>query len=227
MDILSITKEKIIAIRNFSVEQFGVWLRIVSNPVTVISRFDLTSRDSIFPALHFAVFVYILSFVLAIPKFVIYYRIDISNKVIVLTDFVINSLAFVLFGVCLHISGWIVSGRGRLGQGLLAGLYLMAFWPILVVLDYVIFAELYDSEPPIPEKFPLDSVPILYVVLLAIFGIYIFVKVVPVVKHIYSIGIFRASIATILCFVLFVYTSSEILSKMFMHFINRYGSFLK
>jgi hypothetical protein len=157
----------------------------------------------VLPALRFALFVYGLLFVVGLPGYVVFFRLKISNPTIVLADLVMTGLGFLLIGFLLHVSAKIIRGRGTLGQSLLTGLYLIGLWPIVQLTDYLVLPSpwlrsIIAGETP-SEPLPSDYMyAFLMLILLPAVGFFLVIKTVPVIRHIHSIGSFRATIAVLL-----------------------------
>jgi hypothetical protein len=204
MDIASIPKETFVALGRFCRDQFAVWLRVVKSPVTEISRLDLENQNSSLDAIRFAVFSYLLSFAVSLPASVIYWHQNLKDPIMLLADAFITALVFVLAGSLLYLSGKAVAGHGKFGACLIAGLYLTAFYPIVYLIDYfgvvspwmreLALKKMIVAEMPAPTGLDRIYVVIATLASLALY-VYLLLKVLPVIKYLHSVGLFRALVA--------------------------------
>ena len=194
MDLVSILKDKWVPLARFARKQLMVWLAVVRNPFTVISKMDLRSTKAVAPALRFVVFVYAVTLLVALPKMFLYQHVAVSSGVVVLTDFVVTALGFCLVGLTLYAAGKLMGGRGRLLGSMIAGLYLTALWPIVQVTDYVLSPELPDLGPrgTVVVRAVLLAIVVMFVVVLIV------AKVSPVMAHVHRVGRVRAPIAVLI-----------------------------
>ena len=201
MDIASVPKETFVALGRFCRDQFAVWLRVVKSPVTEISGLNLGDQKSSLDAIRFAVFTYLLSFAVALPASVIYWHQNLKDPILLLTDAFITALVFVLAGSLLYISGKVVAGRGKFGSCLIAGLYLTAFYPIVYLIDYFGVVSPWIRQLALKQMIVtgiaaptgLDRIYVVIATLASfLLYVYLLLKVLPVIKYLHSVGLFRA-----------------------------------
>jgi hypothetical protein len=199
------SKELVATISEYSKEQFAIWVDVIKSPISVISRFELDSMNSVIHAVRFVLFVYAIIFLVALPGMVVFYKIDITKPVFILADFMVVVLALLLFGLLLNFAAKIMRGHGKLRHSLLAGLYLSAFWPIVQTTDYLLLPSPQLRSTMTGESvttwLPIDYVTIfLALILIPTIGIYLIVKTVPVIKYLHSVGSFRATIIALVAY---------------------------
>ena len=197
-DIVSIIKDNAVPISRFLKKQFEIWLEVVSNPLDVISKIDIKSKNSVFPALQFSLFVYVLTIIIAIARLVAYENVDDSNTLLLLSDFVLTFLSFCLIGVTLYLLGKMFGGSGGLLASMVAGFYLTAYWPLVQVTDYFL-------SPQVPGFDQYETAVLRLIIFVIIFLGIIFIivyKAHPVMAHVHGFGRIRAIIATLLQVVL-------------------------
>jgi hypothetical protein len=211
-DIVSLPRDWLVAVIKFFEEQFLIWLEAIKSPIAVISRYDFNALNWRLPILRFVLFVYSFSFVLSVPRLALYYGIDIKNPLIILVDFIITMLVFAIIGFCLYIAGKAIGGRGTLSQNMVGAVYIIALWPILDISAYFILASPQRLEFVKTGKWPLDSSPAIFdLLILAIplaIAIYVLVKAIPVIRYIHSIGRIRAIFS---CFLWFLFSFCTIM----------------
>lgn len=194
MDLVSLLKDNGVPLARFAKKQLMVWFAVVRNPLAFISKINLRSTKAVTPALGFIVFVYVLTLLVAFPKMFLYQHVDVSNEIVVLTDFVLTALTFGLVGLTLYAAGKLLGGRGGLLESMVAGLYLTAFWPFVQLTDYVLSPKLssLDKQAAAMVRF------ILFVIVAVLVGAWIVVKVAPVMAHVHRFGRVRAAIAVLI-----------------------------
>jgi len=206
------SKEFINELGVFFKEQFSVWLKVVKNPISVISNCDPESSQSFIESARFALFVYALVIFVALPGLVLFYKANIKNPIFFIVDFISYGLILLTFGAMLHLSAKIMFAKGWLSFSLLASGYLAAFWPILQMTDYLLLPSPHlrasVTGENVSEVLPVDIIVFfMLLVLLPSIAWYLIAKTVPVVKHIYSVGTIRAAIISLLAFGMLVIVS--------------------
>jgi len=213
MDIFSLPKETVLFVARFAQEQFLTWLRILENPLSVLSEVDLRSPDSLLSALRFALFVYIATWMVAIPDMVRYQKTNPLDLTTFLVDLVTTGLLFLWVGLTLFLSGRTLRGRGTLFANIIAGLYLTAIYPIIKVADY--FTPLWrETRQMVPWAIGARLITMSVIV----FGVAtLFVRqAVPTLRHIHAFGPVRATMATLLCMGLIVTAYYFVLDPLFL-----------
>lgn len=197
-DIFDLLKQLFSEFVKLLTEQFPIWWQFINSPISVISKIDTGSKDSFRPALKLALFAYLVSASLSIPEYIIYYRLKFFELETFVTDLFIFVLTFLATLFCFQISVKIFKGRGGLYQTLLALLYLTSFLPFITIVDYFILPTSKSILCPSSEglEFPITHIVLFFFGF--VLGIWLFRKMVSVIKYIYSVSTLRAGAISIL-----------------------------
>jgi len=150
MEIPFPPKEFFSFIASWLKQNLRVWLMILRNPSSAVVQPDSDLTEAVSSALSFLLFVYFIVFVIVLPEFVLFYGIDVKNPLVILIDFISVLLFMAFLGSLLFFFGRVVGGKGNFLRVFVSSIYLVAFWPILQMTDYLVvsndnFSEYYKS----------------------------------------------------------------------------------
>src|SRR5262245_34623171 len=194
MDLASLIKDNAAQLGHLAKTQLIVWLAVVRSPLDVVAKIDMRSTEAVVPALRFVAFVYAATMLVALPKMFLYQHVDVSNWMVVLSDFVLTAMSFCLVGLTLYGAGRLLRGAGGLLESMIAGLYLTALWPIVQATDYILLPEL----PGFDERVTMIVRGVLLLVVAVLIVALIVSKVSPVMAHVHGFGRVRATIAVLI-----------------------------
>lgn len=200
-------------------ENLRLWLMVLHNPSAAVVPPDSDKMVAMSSAFSFLAFVYLIVLVIVLPEMTIFYGINVKDPLVILVDFISVILLMVFLGALLFFFGRVLGGKGSFFRVFVSAIYLVAFWPIVQMTDYLIVAndsirEYYVSGKEIQAADMSIADAVIMggtVVLLLVFGLFLVIKTVPMVKELHSIGTFRAAIVTVL-----TYTSCLGLGNLFM-----------
>lgn len=193
-DITGIVKEYAGPLGKFLKKELEIWVQVVSSPRDFIAGIEIGAKSAMLPALYFALFVYMVSIVIAMSRLYALENVDILETRFLIADFVLTFICFCLIGLTLYLIGKSLGGAGGFGASMVAGFYLSAFWPILQVADYFLSPKLsfLTEDQNVIFKFAL-------LIIFAVgFAVFLTLKFYPVIAHLHKFGRFRAVTAAIL-----------------------------
>jgi hypothetical protein len=231
MDLFAIPKEWLVASAKFLRGQFLVGIQILRNPLDIISALDLNVIDTLFPALKFVLFVYILTIPLNLIKFYLIYKISLYSPINLLLDFIATMVTFIAFILLWHLLARLVKGRGEFLKSFITGSYMTLFLLSTYLPDVAVFANatarLVISGPEQPQKNSLliNDVIFYYVIILVLLIIIISVirKIAPVVVYIHSVGKLRAIFVSTFSLLGYAYVSIAWMRWMIIELMKQKG----
>ncbi|HEX7028355.1 MAG TPA: hypothetical protein VF268_14025 [Gammaproteobacteria bacterium] len=186
--------------------QLSLWLAVLRSPLTEIMRDDPGSEESRGRAYRFYLFVFTVVFLLRAPYFDIFLGIDMRSPLNLLALFVLNAVSIAVFVLILYVCAKVLFGRGRLRASTVAGIYLTAFWPFLMLMSYLSGISLHMRAAAgrrISEWWFVE--PVTYfatIALLLLLFFFLIIKSLPAIKYVHRIGNIRAIILCGFCYVL-------------------------
>ncbi|WP_020586357.1 hypothetical protein [Desulfobacter curvatus] len=204
MEIPFPSKEFFVFVANWMKKNLHLWLMVLQNPCSSVVQPDSDLTEAACSALSFLLFVYVIVLVIVLPEFVLFYGIDVKNPMVILIDCISVILFMIFFGSLLFLFGKVVGGKGNFLTVFISSIYLVAFWPIIQMTDYLIvpnnnFRESVMSGKELQLTDSGDAFFVLMVfLLLLIIGIYLVIKTVPIVRQVHKVGTIRATVVSVL-----------------------------
>ena len=172
------------------------------SPKNFVSSIDLGSADALTKSVQFLFFAVICNEILRLPLDVVSssFRMDPTLRI---TWLIIDILDPVLFGSAVWLFGKAVNGKGQYRNVLVAMLYSSAFMFLDTILAYIFLPHggfdkqtLLDVLSGASEKHvgEFNTVDAISGFVSLIVSCYVYIKLVPLVAFVHSIGAIRASL---------------------------------
>lgn len=202
MDLLSLSRESYVEVMTFCRTEGSRWARLVANPVREIVGIDLEAPNAAWSATRFFVFVLALTLAIDITCDVAFTNVKVQKPSVLLALILSDAIEICQIGPLLYFPAKLLAGKGSFWQCMLTGTYLSAFLPIGLLVDYIFWADPWMRnirlkgwdhliDAPLPNTFDMSALVLLLVVGLA-FNVWLLVRTIPVVRHLHTMGNFRA-----------------------------------
>jgi TIR domain len=180
--------------------QAAIWFSVLKNPREFVAGTDIDSQQALGNSIQFLFFIVVCSIVIKWPRDLFIGHLSIFNPTYYFMQTVLLFLQMLIFSFAVHFSAKAMGGRGSVSRTMTSMFYAAGLFPIFVLLGYVELLDPATKEHWLRGKtdwereLPFSAVVALIAVIFPI-PAYIAIKLVSVIKFVFSFGTIRAAIA--------------------------------
>jgi hypothetical protein len=193
--------ETLTKLSGWAVRQAAVFPRIWESPKSYFDEVSTLQGDPLPASISFFAFVVVVSSVITIPLDVSILKVNPFSANEIISSTVLFVLQVLVFSLGVYIGGRVLGGKADLRETMAAMLFASAFMPLVELTKYLTrlddgyrggIYEGFNGLSDLRDRLLFSPLALTGIVLETIVLVYIFVKLVPLVKGLQSFGSIRA-----------------------------------